>query len=109
MGLFSKLLKQDTDIITPLPSALSSGPPSGLKPPITLAEFFDTKYYPHAESTRKRPKVVGQTFDKHMRASIGTLRFDELDNNALDTWVRDQVKQRYLPGTINKHIFLGLY
>ena len=76
MGLFSKLLKHDTDSIpTPLP---------GLKPAITLAEFFDTKYYPHAESTRKRPKVVGQTFDKHMRASIGALRFDELDNNALD-------------------------
>jgi integrase len=102
MGLFSKLLKQDTDSITAPPSGL----PSALKPAITLAEFFDTKYFPHAESTRKRPKVVGQTFDKHMRASIGTLRFDELDNNALDTWVRDQVKQRYLPGTINKHIFL---
>jgi integrase len=40
-----------------------------------------------------------------MRASIGALTFDDLDNNALDTWVRDQVKQRYLPGTINKHIF----
>ncbi len=86
MGLFSKLLKQD---IEPLPAPLNS-----VNLRITLAEFFDTKYYPHAESTRKRPKVVGQTFDKHMRASIGALRFDELDNNALDTWVRDQVKQR---------------
>ncbi|MFM7654148.1 MAG: tyrosine-type recombinase/integrase [Paracoccaceae bacterium] len=98
MGLFSKLLKQDTDSIT--------APMVAAKPAITLAEFFDTKYYPHAESTRKRPRVVGQTFDKHMRASIGALRFDELDNAALDGWVRDQVKRRYLPGTINKHIFL---
>lgn len=40
MGLFSKLLKQDTDSL--------SAPLVGAKPGITLAEFFDTKYYPHA-------------------------------------------------------------
>lgn len=98
MGLFSKLLKQDTDTIT--------APVIVAKNEMTLAEFFDAKYYPHAESTRKRPKSVLQTFDKHMRASLGPLRFEELDNAALDTWVRDQIKRRYEPGTINKHIFL---
>lgn len=98
MGLFSKLLKYDTDSI---PASQIAA-----KEAMTLAEFFDAKYYPHAESTRKRPKSVLQTFDKHMRRSLGPLRFAELDNATLDTWVRDQIKRQYEPGTINKHIFL---
>lgn len=41
-----------------------------------------------------------------MRASLGHLQFEQLDNLVLDAWVRDHIKRRYQPGTINKHIFL---
>ena len=98
MGLLSKLLNQSAEGL--ISNAIIK------KQSVTLSEFFDTHYYPHAESTRKKPKVVLQTFDKHMREFLGKYRFPEIDNALLDSWVRDQVKKKYQTSTINKHIFL---
>ncbi|MCF8509983.1 MAG: tyrosine-type recombinase/integrase [Rhodobacteraceae bacterium] len=98
MGLLSKLLNQSAEGL--ISNAIIK------KQSVTLSEFFDTHYYPHAESTRKKPKVVLQTFDKHMREFLGKFRFPEIDNALLDSWVRDQVKKKYQTSTINKHIFL---
>lgn len=98
MRILSKLLKSPS--VTPEPEKNSS------QKNITFSEFFDEHYYPHAQLTRRRPLIAQQTFNKHMRDSLGHLRFDELDNVVLDAWVREHIKRRYQPGTINKHIFL---
>lgn len=73
---------------------------------VLLSDFFDNRFYPHIEVTRKRPIIVKQIFDKHVRKSIGHLQLNQLDNAVLDDWVRKHIKKRYKPGTINKHIFL---
>jgi integrase len=98
MGLLSKFMNPGVDKV--ISSVLSS------KQNLNFGQFFDENYYPHAESTRKRPKTVKQTFDKHMRRSLGKYHFDEIDNAVLDGWVREQIKLGYKAGTINKHIFL---
>lgn len=71
-----------------------------------LNEFFDCHFYPHAEATRRRPYIVKCIYDKHLRSSLGVKRLSELTSQVLDEWVRTHIKQRYKPGTINKHIFL---
>jgi len=98
MGLFSKLIKPGTN------KALLDG--QNGKKDLNFGQFFDDLYYPHAESTRKRPIVVKQTFDKHMRKQLGHLQFFQIDTAVLDGWVRDQIRLGYKFSTINKHIFL---
>jgi len=73
---------------------------------ILLAEFFDKHFYPHAEATRRRPRIVKYVFDRHMRSGLGQIKLGDLSSFALDEWIRGQINQRYKPGTINKHIFL---
>lgn len=73
---------------------------------VLLSEFFDKRFYPHLEVTRRRPRLVQQIFNRHIRKSLGHLQLNELDNEVLDNWVRLHIKRRYKPGTINKHIFL---
>lgn len=112
MGLLSNLFTKRTEPINTKPDQTNLVPNSPTAQNdssfanITLSEFFDQHYYPHASMTRRRPKIAAQTFDKHMRASLGHLQFEQLDNLVLDAWVRDHIKRRYQPGTINKHIFL---
>ena len=71
-----------------------------------LAEFFDKHFYPHAEATRRRPRIVKYVFDRHMRSGLGQIKLADLSSFVLDEWIRAQINQRYKPGTINKHIFL---
>ena len=71
-----------------------------------LAEFFDKHFYPHAEATRRRPRIVKYVFDRHMRSGLGQIKLADLSSFVLDEWIRAQINQRYKPGAINKHIFL---
>ena len=41
---------------------------------ILLAEFFDKHFYPHAEATRRRPRIVKYVFDRHMRSGLGQIK-----------------------------------
>lgn len=98
MRLLSKLLRQPQ---TEHELADSSG-----RNDLLLNEFFDCHFYPYAEATRRRPHIVKYIYDKHIRSSLGCKRLSELTSQVLDEWVRNHIKRRYKPGTINKHIFL---
>lgn len=93
MSVFDYLLKKQT--------VEGNSKPSNL----TLNEFFDCHYYPHIELIKRKPRHDYLTYNKHFRNSIGRLTFTQLDNATLDDWVRGHIRQRYMPGTINKHIF----
>jgi integrase len=98
MSLLSKLLNK------PMPKAQQVDNSSRSAP--LLNDFFDNHFYPHAEATRRRPRIIKYLYDRHMRDGLGKLRLNELSSFVLDEWVRSHIKRRYKPGTINKHIFL---
>jgi integrase len=80
--------------------------PSSSQGNLLLNDFFDKHFYPHAEATRRRPLIIKYLYGRHMRDGLGKLRLNELSSFVLDEWVRNHIKRRYKPGTINKHIFL---
>ena len=98
MNLLSKLLKTEKKQAQPEQNSSNST--------LTLNDFFDQQYFPHAAATRRRPGIAKYIYDKHIRPTLGKLRFDELSSKVLDDWVRAHIEKRYKPGTINKHIFV---
>ena len=88
------------------PESEPAQPEKVLPGDILLADFFDKHFYPHAEATRRRPRIVKYVFDRHMRDGLGQIKLADLSSFVLDEWIRGQINQRYKPGTINKHIFL---
>ena len=98
MNLLSKLLKTERKQAQSEQNSSNST--------LTLNDFFDQQYFPHASATRRRPGIAKYIYDKHIRPTLGELRFDELSSKVLDDWARAHIEKRYKPGTINKHIFL---
>ncbi|WP_298680032.1 site-specific integrase [uncultured Lentibacter sp.] len=73
---------------------------------LSLNQFFDDVYFPHAKATKKQPHHDWSIFNKHIRNSLGRHQLDELLNPILDVWVREQTIAGYQRSTINKHIHL---
>lgn len=73
---------------------------------LTLNQFFDDEYFPHAQSSKRLPHHDWSIYNKHVRASLGKYLMLELSNTMLDLWVREQVVAGYQRSTINKHIHL---
>lgn len=80
--------------------------PGGDGPGLTLAEFFDQHYYPHALATKRRPRYDLLIFDRHLRPGLGQRPLTSIGAQDLDAWLRDHLVAGYAPGTVNKHIFL---
>ncbi|MBC2836167.1 tyrosine-type recombinase/integrase [Paragemmobacter straminiformis] len=70
----------------------------------TLAEFFDNRYIGYANITKRRPELDRLVFNKHIRASLGHFKINQLTTQILDDWVSIHIGKNYKPGTINKHI-----
>ena len=81
---------------------LRPGDPAAL----TLAEFFDRHYYPHALATKRRPRYDLLIFNRHLREGLGQRPLAGIGAQDLDSWLRDHLLAGYAPGTVNKHIFL---
>ena len=73
---------------------------------LTLNQFFDDLYFPHAKATKKQPHHDWSIYNKHLREKLGRYQLDELLNPILDVWVREQVVNGYQRSTVNKHIHL---
>lgn len=71
---------------------------------MTLAQFFDDRYFNYATLTKRRPELDRFVFNKHIRGSLGHYRLNELTTQVLDDWVQAHLTKRYKPGTVNKHI-----
>lgn len=72
----------------------------------TLNEFFDRHYMPHCAATTRGHRHSRLTYEKHLRDSLGPMRWAGMTPLVLNAWVRGQVGQRLKNTTINKHIFL---
>ena len=73
---------------------------------ITVNQFFDDHYFPHAKATKRLTHHDWSVYNKHMRASLGRYLMRDLTNPVLDVWVREQLLAGYQRSTINKHIHL---
>lgn len=76
------------------------------EPAETLNAFFDTHYLPHCTATTRRHRHTLLTYDKHLRDTLGPMRWEDITPLALNAWLRRQVAQNLKNTTINKHIFL---
>lgn len=76
------------------------------EPAETLNEFFDNHFFPHCEATTRKHRHTLLTYDKHLRDTLGPMRWEQMTPLALNAWLRRQVQQNLKNTTINKHIFL---
>jgi len=76
------------------------------EPAETLNAFFDDHYYPHCSATTRGHRHTLLTYDKHLRDTLGLMRWEDMTPLALNAWLRRQVAQKLKSTTINKHIFL---
>jgi integrase len=75
-------------------------------PAETLNAFFDEHYMPHCLATTRGHRHTWLTYEKHLRDTLGPLRWAEMTPLVLNAWLRRQVAQGLKNTTINKHIFL---
>ena len=75
-------------------------------PAETLNAFFDDHYYPHCAATTRKHRHTLLTYEKHLRDTLGPMRWEEMTPLALNAWLRRQVQQKLKNTTINKHIIL---
>jgi integrase len=73
---------------------------------ITVNQFFDDHYFPHAQATKRLTHHDWSIYNKHMRPSLGRYLMRDLTNPVLDVWVREQLVAGYQRSTINKHLHL---
>ena len=71
---------------------------------LTLNQFFEEHYFPHAEASKRQPHHDWSVYNTHIRRQLGHYLLSDLTNALLDVWVREQVLSGLKPGTINKHI-----
>ena len=76
------------------------------QPRLTLNQFFDQHYFPHAKAVKAQHKHDWSIYNTHMRLGLGERYLDEIKLPVLDVWVRDQIVAGYKRSTINKHIYL---
>jgi integrase len=75
-------------------------------PAETLNAFFDNHYFPHCKATTRKHRHTRLTYDKHLRDTLGPMRWEEITPLAMNAWLRRQVGQGLKNTTVNKHIFL---
>ena len=73
---------------------------------LTLNQFFEEHYFPHAEASKRQPHHDWSVYNTHIRRQLGQYLLSDLTNVLLDVWVREQVLSGLKPGTINKHIHM---
>ena len=73
---------------------------------LTLNQFFDQHYFPHAKAVKAQHKHDFSTYNTHMRLGLGDYLLADLKTAVLDVWVREQIVAGYQRSTINKHIYL---
>jgi integrase len=73
---------------------------------LTLNQFFDCHYFPHAKASKRQPKHDWSVYNTHIRLQLGDYLLVDLHNPMLDIWVREQVLSGLKRSTINKHIHL---
>ena len=73
------------------------------EPAVTLADFFDAKYYAFAKATKRRSQLDYYVFNKHIRTSLGQKSLRDITSEDLDGWVLHQIDAGYKPATVNKH------
>ena len=73
---------------------------------LTLNQFFDQHYFPHAKVAKAQHKHDFSTYNTHMRLVLGDYLLADLKTAVLDVWVREQIVAGYQRSTINKHIYL---
>jgi integrase len=73
---------------------------------LTLNQFFDQHYFPHAKVTKAQHKHDWSIYNTHMRLDFGDYLLSDLKTVLLDVWVREQIVAGYKRSTINKHIYL---
>jgi len=76
------------------------------EPAETLNAFLDDHYYPHCSATTRGHRHTLLTYDKHLRDTLGPMRWEDMTPLSLNAWLRRQVSQKLKSTTINKHIFL---
>ncbi|MDG4647105.1 site-specific integrase [Roseibacterium sp. SDUM158017] len=76
------------------------------EPAETLNAFFDEHYFPHCLATTRGHRHTRLTYEKHLRDTLGPMRWEEITPLALNAWLRRQVQEALKNTTINKHIFL---
>jgi integrase len=73
---------------------------------LTLNQFFDDHYFPHAKVSKSQWHHDWSIYNTHMRLKLGQYVLADLKNMVLDVWVREQVVAGYQRSTVNKHIHL---
>jgi integrase len=73
---------------------------------LTLNQFFDQHYFPHAKAAKTQHKHDWSIYNTHMRLGLGKYVLSDLRTAVLDVWVREQIVSGYKRSTINKHIYL---
>lgn len=71
--------------------------------PLTLAEFFDLKYYTFIKATKRRASHDMYVFNKHLRDQLGAVPMRDITSEDIDGWMLQQVEDGYKASTVNKH------
>lgn len=75
-------------------------------PAETLNAFFDEHYMPHCLATTRGHRHTRLTYEKHLRDTLGPMRWEAMTPLVLNAWLRRQIGEGLKNTTINKHIFL---
>lgn len=70
---------------------------------MTLAEFFDHKYYAFAKATKRRSTHDLYLFNKHFRPVLGSKLLNNITSEDIDAWMLAQMDNGYKASTVNKH------
>lgn len=70
---------------------------------LTLAEFFDVKFFIFVRATKRRSTHDLYLFNKHFRPSIGQKMLVDITGEDIDIWLLNQIENGYKPSTVNKH------
>ena len=87
-------------------SASNSSKHNRLDEALTLNQFFDEHYFPHAEASKRQPHHDWSVYYTHIRRQLGHYLLTDLTNPVLDVWVREQVLSGLQRSTVNKHIHM---
>jgi integrase len=82
------------------PSAVNS---TAAPTQLTLAAFFDCKYYAFAKATKRRSTHDLYLFDKHIRPVLGPVLLASITSEQIDCWMLSQLDAGYKASTVNKH------
>ena len=70
---------------------------------VSFEYFFLQRYYPFSQSTKRRSKLDWYVYHKHFAEPFAHKLLTEICAEDLDTWMTQQIQQKYKPSTVNKH------